>query len=67
MTDIKITEDDIHVILDETVGENDGYKYNVKFLSLEGYDICWKKEQAEQLKKQIIKEHEIVERLRNES
>jgi len=61
MTDrIKLTEEDLHVIHDED-GAGNGYEFNVKFLSLEGHDICWKKEQAEQLKAQILEDQEKAE------
>ncbi len=46
---IKLTADDIHVI-------NHYGDYKVKFRSLEGVDILWTIEEAQQLKKQIIDE-----------
>ncbi len=56
MTRIPLTDEDIYVIKHES--EPHPYCWHVKFLSLEGYDICWKKEQAEQLKKQILDDYE---------
>ena len=53
MTDIKIT-DDMFILPDRTTYPFNGLKIFVE-----------SPEQAEQLKKQIISEHEIVERLRN--
>lgn len=64
MNNGSLTYDDVHVILDESVGENEGYRYNVKFLSLEGDDICWQKKQAEDLKQQILNNQAIVEKLK---
>ena len=58
---MKITEDDIHVIHDISVGKNCGFQYNVKFLSLEGADIVWTKEQAEQLKSKILQSLRLLE------
>lgn len=55
---IKLQNDEICVVQSKESGENCGYKWNVKFLSLEGYDICWKKEQAEQFKKQLQDDYE---------
>jgi len=59
--EMKLREDDIYVIHDASVGENDGYQYNVKFLSLEGEDIVWQKSQAEQLKQQILENQRLRE------
>ena len=56
---IVLTDDDVQVVSDqEQVGD-----YNVKFLSLEGYDIVWSKEKAEQLKLQILNNQTIVKAL----
>lgn len=53
MTDI--IEEEICIVPDnDNPTGNCGYNYNVKFISLDGYDICWTKEQAEALKQQIL-------------
>lgn len=49
-----ILDEDIHIIENKDVGDNLGYRFMIKFLSLEGEDICWKKEQAEQLKQEFL-------------
>ena len=64
---MKLTDEDIQVVLDEEYPtENCGFNYNVKFLSLEGYDICWTKQEAEAVKQQILENAEIVKRLKDE-
>jgi hypothetical protein len=56
---MKLTEDDIYLVSD---GEGE---YYVKFMSLEGYDIVWTKEQAQQLRQQILDNQKIVEHIRD--
>ena len=57
---IKLTDADMHIISGES---NGGYDWILQFCSLEGYECQWKKEQAEELKKQILESQQIVERL----
>ncbi|MGI9567076.1 MAG: hypothetical protein ACR2LL_08710 [Nitrosopumilus sp.] len=58
---IKLTEDDMMIIKGE---DNGGYDYKLQFCSLEGYECQWKKEQAEELKQQILNNNRIVEEFR---
>jgi len=56
---IKLTDDDIQIIkvkktTDELKMFHDNDFYHVRFLSLEGHEIWWSKEEAEQLKQQIL-------------
>jgi len=54
---MKLTEDDLQVILAEP---NGGYDFKLQFCSLEGYECQWKEEQANELKQQILENQEFV-------
>jgi len=53
MTEIK--EEDMMIVKGL---DNAGYDYQLKFCSLEGFECGMKKERAEQLKQQILQDHE---------
>ena len=55
---IPLTEEDIYIIPDDE-------GYNVKFMSLEGYDVVWTKEEAEELKLQILSDQESANAMHN--
>lgn len=57
MDRIKLTGEDMMVVHGD---ENGGFDYKLQFCSLEGYECQWKKEQAEQLKQQILDDHQIM-------
>jgi len=49
---VELSDEDIQIVKSDV--ENGEYTKHVKFLSLEGFEITWKPEQAQELKKQIL-------------
>jgi len=56
---IKLTEDDIYIILDK----DNNHDCRIRFNSLEGYEIIWTPKQAIQIKQQILENQEKLEKI----
>ena len=58
MKSIKLLPQEVCVVdrsSDADIGENCGYHFSVRLLSEEGYEIVWKKEQADYIRDTILK------------
>ncbi len=58
----RISDEDMMIIRGE---DNGGYDYKLQFCSLEGYECQFKKEQAEQLKNEIITNDKLIHHIMN--